>query len=242
MSNTSAEAANIHAVLQRVRTSLDPLAIPYELIVVDDDSGDGTTEIVHRISETDPRVRLLVRSNARGLGGAVVHGWERSEAEIVGVIDADLQHPPELLPELWKAIESGSDLALASRYAEAGGVRNWHPLRHGLSRIAIWLTHPLQKPGIRVLDPMSGFFLVRRSCLCGVTLETQGFKILLEILVRGEVGSATEIPFSFGRREAGTSKAGVKEGLDYLFLLGRLVRDAFALRRAPQPAENNLPR
>ena len=114
---THHEAGNIQTVLQRVRASLDPLGIPYEVIVVDDDSRDGTAEIVHAISECDPRVRLLVRSNARGLGGAVVYGWERSEAEIVGVIDADLQHPPELLPQLWKAIESGAELALASRYA-----------------------------------------------------------------------------------------------------------------------------
>src|SRR3979411_1037611 len=110
---TLGEAANIRTVLRRVRTSIDPLGIPYELIVVDDDSRDGTAEIVHQISEADPRVRLLVRSNARGLAGAVVHGWQQSEAEIVGVIDADLQHPPELLPQLWKAVDSGTDLAVA---------------------------------------------------------------------------------------------------------------------------------
>jgi dolichol-phosphate mannosyltransferase len=234
------EAGNIREVLQRVRSSLDPLGIPYEVIVVDDDSRDGTAEIVHAVSESDRRVRLLVRSDARGLGGAVVYGWERSEAEVVGVMDADLQHPPELLPELWKAVESGADLALASRYAGPGGLHDWNLARRGLSRLAIWLTQPLQKPEIRVQDPMTGFFLMRRTCIRDITLETEGFKILLEILVRGEVRSAVEIPFCFGVRKSGASKAGIREGLNYIFLLGRLWRDTCAPRRAAQTARNHL--
>jgi dolichol-phosphate mannosyltransferase len=236
------EAGNIQAVLQRVRSSLDPLGILYEVIVVDDDSQDGTAEMVHAISQSDPRVRLLVRHAARGLGGAVVYGWQRSDAEIVGVIDADLQHPPELLPQLWKAMEAGADVALASRYAAPGGLSGWNPVRRGLSRLAIWLTQPLQKPEIRVHDPMTGFFLVRQACIRDLALETQGFKILLEILVRGAVRSATEIPFSFGQRKAGSSKAGIKEGLDYLFLLGRLWRDAGVGWRTGQTARNHWPR
>src|SRR5882757_1571269 len=183
------EAANIRTVLERIRGSLDPLGIPYEVIVVDDNSQDGTADIVGEISRSDPRVRLLVRTGARGLGGAVVHGWEKSDAEIVGVIDADSQHPPELLPQLWKAMEGGTDLALASRYAAHGSAEDWNKLRRGVSRLAIWLTLPFQKPKIRVQDPMSGFFLLRRTCLRDIEIETQGFKILLEILVRGRVGS-----------------------------------------------------
>ena len=225
------EVANIERILQRIRTSLDPLEIPYEIIKVDDDSRDCTAEIVRKIGDSDPRVRLLVRTNARGLGGAVVHGWEHSAAGVVGVIDADLQHPPELLPELWKAMESGADLALASRYAEHSSLRDWHPVRYGLSRMATWLTLPIQRPGIHVQDPMSGFFLVRRECLRDFRLETQGFKILLEILVKGNIQSVTEVPFAFGLRQAGSSKAGIKEGLDYLFLLGRLYRAGNVSRR-----------
>lgn len=227
------EAANIRTVLERIRKSLDPLAIPYELIVVDDNSQDGTAAIVEQIGQSDPRVRLLVRTGARGLGGAVVHGWERSDAEIVGVIDADTQHPPELLPQLWKAMEAGTDLALASRYATQGGSQDWNAMRRGLSRLAIWLTLPFQKAAIRVQDPMSGFFLLRRCCIRDLEIETQGFKILLEILVRGKVDSVAEVPFSFGRRKAGSSKAGIKEGLDYLFLLGRLCRHVTLRRGMP---------
>ena len=233
---TLCEAGNIRTLLDRVRSSLDPLHISYELIVVDDDSPDGTAAIVACIAQSDPRVRLFVRTSAHGLGGAVTHGWKQSDAEIVGVIDGDLQHPPELLPQLWKAIDSGADLALASRYVEHGNMRESHPVRRGLSHLAVWLTLPLQKAAIRVQDPMSGFFLVRRSCLRGVTLQTQGFKILLEILVRGRVASVCEVPFSFDRRRAGNSKAGIGEGLHYFVLLGRLCWNTLTTRQYSHPA------
>jgi dolichol-phosphate mannosyltransferase len=246
------EGANIASVINRIRGSLDPLGISYQVIVVDDDSRDGTDTIVQKLTEADPRVRLLVRTGKRGLGGAAVHGWQHSDAEILGLIDADLQHPPELLPQLWSAIETGSDLVLASRYAPRGNMRQWNPVRQMLSRFAIWMTRPLQKAGIHVADPMSGFFLVRRSCVEDVTLQTQGFKILLEILTRGKIRSVTEVPFEFGLRQAGTSKAGIKEGVGYLWLLGRLWRQRNSPGIAPaaeplqiaevSPADPELPR
>src|SRR5512146_1695047 len=118
------EAANIGKVLDGVRASLDPLALPYELIVVDDDSQDGTENIVKGISAEDRRVHLLIRRGEHGLAGAITDGWKSSQAEVVGVMDADLQHPPELLPKLWEKIEAGSDLVIASRYAEAGSMRS----------------------------------------------------------------------------------------------------------------------
>src|SRR5882762_1125877 len=219
---TLREAQNIRLLLNRIRGSLDPLGVAYEVIVVDDDSRDGIDTIVQEIAGADPRVRLLVRTGERGLGGAVLHGWKHTAADVLGVIDADLQHPPELLPQLWKAAEAGNDVVLASRYAPLGGLSNWHPARHLLSCMAIWLTYPLQKPGIYVKDPMAGFFLVRRSCLRDVDMHTEGFKILLEILVRADVRSVVEIPFTFGPRHAGTSKANLKVGLHYFALLYRL--------------------
>ena len=217
------EAANIRTVIERIRCSLDPLEIPYELIVVDDDSRDGTDQLVRQMAASDCRVRFFSRDE-RGLGGAVIYGWQQSDAEVLGVIDADLQHPPELLPQLWKQVEAGSDVVLASRYALKGERPQWNPARHLLSRLAIAVTRPLQKRGLYVRDPMSGFFLVRRSCIRSVTLQTEGFKILLEILVRADLHSVAEVPFTFGRRRAGTSKANVRVGLDYLVLLRRLWR------------------
>jgi dolichol-phosphate mannosyltransferase len=216
------EGANIRALLDRARRSLDALDIPYELIVVDDDSRDGTETTVTRMAAQDDRVRFFSRVGERGLSGAVIHGWRNSHAEILGVIDADLQHPPELLPELWHAMEDGNDLALASRYVQRGKHSGWRASRHLLSNLAILLTRPLQRADILVRDPMAGFFLVRRRCVEDLELRTSGFKILLEILVRGDVRSVAEVPFSFGLRRAGKSKASIKVGLDYLSLLAKL--------------------
>jgi dolichol-phosphate mannosyltransferase len=137
-------------------------------------------------------------------------------------MDADLQHPPELLAQLWQALQTGVDLAVASRYVSRDGRPRWSRFRHLVSQIAILLTLPLQLPAIRIHDPMSGFFMVRRRCIQGVPLQTKGFKILLEILVRGDIRSVVEIPFTFGRRHAGKSKAGLRVGVEYLALLWNL--------------------
>src|SRR5690348_2484272 len=161
------EAANIRTVLERISASLDPMGLPYELIVVDDDSQDGTESIVRGISARDARVRLLVRHGQHGLAGAICDGWKCSQADVLGVIDADLQHPPEVLPQLWEKMQAGCDLAVASRYAAAGSMRSWNPLRRALSELGVFLAKPLQKRAIQVKDPLSGFFLVRRSCLAG---------------------------------------------------------------------------
>jgi dolichol-phosphate mannosyltransferase len=218
------EAANIGAVLERLRGSLDPLGVPYELIVVDDDSQDGTEGIVSQIGARDARVRLLVRRGEHGLAGAVSDGWKCSQAEILGVMDADLQHPPELLPQLWAKVQAGYDLVVASRYAAPDSMRSWNPLRRLISRLGILLARPLQKRALSVKDPLSGFFLVRRHCLDGLELQRHGFKLLLEILVRGNIGSVAEVPFVFGLRQGGESKASLSTGLHYFYLLGRLWR------------------
>jgi dolichol-phosphate mannosyltransferase len=219
---TLQEASNIQVVLDRVRRSLDGLGIDYELLVVDDNSGDGIESIVSRIAAEDKRVRILVRNAQRGLSGAIFYGWQHTDAEVLGVIDADLQHPPEILPSLWKAIGEGNDVAVASRYAAADGMKEWNPLRRLLSRISTYLATPFQKKAIRIQDPLSGFFLVRRACLEGLQVQQQGFKILLEILVCGNVRSVAEVPFVFGQRAAGESKAGLSTGLNYLWLLRKL--------------------
>lgn len=219
---TLCEADNIGGLLDHVRSVLDPVGISYEILVVDDDSPDGTGEAVLAISRKDPRVRLLVRKGQRGLSGAILYGWQNTDAGILGVMDADLQHPPELLPALVAAILAGNDLAIGSRYTPGGELGSWNPFRKLLSATAIWVTWPLQKAGLRAKDPMSGFFLVRRRCLEQVTFQRSGFKLLLEVLVRGRIGSVAEVPFAFGSRYRGASKAGFKVGWDYARLLARL--------------------
>jgi dolichol-phosphate mannosyltransferase len=228
---TLREAENLRGLLGRVRSVLDPLGMAYEIIVVDDDSRDGTEEIVSAISREDPRVRLLIRKGERGLSGAVLYGWRHTEAAILGVMDADGQHPPELLSALISAILAGNDLAIGSRYTAGGEVGKWNPVRKLLSAAAVWATWPIQRAGIRAHDPMTGFFLVRRACVDGIAFQPSGFKLLLEILVRGRLRSVAEVPLAFGSRNRGTSKANFKVGWDYAKLLVRLYVERFGFWR-----------
>jgi len=229
---TLREAGNICPLLRRVLQALDSLTLDYEVLVVDDDSRDGTAEIVTSIAREDSRVRLLVREGQTGLSGALLHGWQHSNAAILGAMDADLQHPPELLPNLASAILSGWDLAIGSRYAAGGELDRWNPARKLLSVAAVRMTTPIQRAGLRACDPMSGFFLIRRECLDGIQFQPEGFKLLLEILVRARIRSLKEIPFAFGRRHRGASKANLSVAFDYCRLLTRLYRTRFTHRPA----------
>lgn len=221
------EAGNVGVLLSRIQAALLSEDIDYELLVVDDDSQDGTIDVVRAYADADSRVRVFTRKGQRGLAGAVVHGWQHTDAQLLGVIDADLQHPPELLPVLLSRLAEGHDLAIASRYSGGHAVSGWNAARLAISRLGTWFSMPLQRSGVRVKDPLSGFFIVRRSCIEDLQLQPEGFKILLEILVRGRIRSAVEIPFQFGQRHAGKSKADVKVALHYFSLLGKLSREAF---------------
>ena len=227
------EAENIDAILSSVTHALSSTEHKYEIIVVDDGSTDDTVSNVRAWMQKDSRVRILCRDGERGLAGAVLHGWSQSRAELLGVIDADLQHPPELLPQLLSAAQD-ADIVIASRYAGDDGTRGWNPLRVAISRLSTIAASPfIQKKSLKVADPMSGFFIVHRACIDGVEFQPSGFKLLLEILVRGRINLAREIPFHFGLRRAGRSKAGAAVAFHYLHLLGRLSRD-MALRSSEQ--------
>jgi dolichol-phosphate mannosyltransferase len=219
------EAGNIDKLLNALTEALSATKCEYEIVVVDDGSTDGTVEQVRDWSKRDARVRLLSRAGERGLAGAVLYGWSQSRANLLGVIDADLQHPPELLPELLKAAER-ADIVVASRYARDNGTKGWNPLRAAVSRLSTLAAAPLiSRKNLGITDPMSGFFVIRRRCIEGLSFQTTGFKLLLEILVRGRIRTAQEVPYSFGLRHAGRSKANATVALHYLHLLGRLSRD-----------------
>jgi len=226
---TLREAENIRGLIDRVCMVLNPLNIPFEIIVVDDDSNDGTEEIVTSIAQQDPRVRILIRKGQRGLSGAILYGWENTDASILGVMDGDLQHPPELLPALISAIQAGCDLAIGSRYTPGGELGEWNWFRKLLSTAAVWATWPIQRHGLRAHDPMTGFFLVRRSSVEGIAFQRSGFKLLLEVLVRARLRSVQEIPFAFGLRSRGASKANFKVAIDYARLLARLYASRLGL-------------
>ncbi len=226
------EAGNIDKLLTALTDALRETPYEYEIVVVDDGSTDGTVEQVRDWTKRDARVRLSSRTGERGLAGAVLYGWSQSRANLLGVIDADLQHPPELLPELLKQTER-ADIAIASRYARNQGTKGWNPLRAAVSRLSTLAAAPLIKKDLGVTDPMSGFFVIRRRCIEGLTFQTTGFKLLLEILVRGRIRTAREVPYQFGFRRAGRSKASASVAFHYLHLLGRLSRD-LVLRSSEQ--------
>ena len=227
------EAGNIDKLLTALTDALRETPYEYEIVVVDDGSTDGTVEKVRDWTKRDARVRVLSRTGERGLAGAVLYGWSQSRANLLGVIDADLQHPPALLPELLQQVEH-ADIAIASRYARGQGTKGWNPVRAAVSRLSTLAASPLlSKKNLQVTDPMSGFFVIRRRCIEGLVFQTTGFKLLLEILVRGRIKTVREIPYHFGLRSAGTSKANASVAFHYLHLLGRLSRD-LVLRSSEQ--------
>jgi len=228
---TLCEEESIGGLLVHVRSVLDPLKVPYEILVVDDDSPDGTGAVVKAISAADPRVRLVVRQGERGLSGAILYGWQRTDATILGVMDADGQHPPAVLPQLIEKIYAGRDMVIGSRYTPGGETGSWNPVRKLISATAVWVTWPLQRNHLRVKDPMSGLFMVRRHCLPQTEVQKTGFKLLLDLLVRGNIQTVTEVPFAFGLRSHGTSKANFKTAWDYGLLLARLYADRLGFGR-----------
>ncbi|MBE9050897.1 glycosyltransferase [Nostocales cyanobacterium LEGE 11386] len=233
---TYKERDNIRNVVKILSQLLDEL-IPdnYELIVVDDDSPDRTWEVAQSLIEEYPQLRVMRRQHERGLSSAVIRGWQAARGHILGVIDGDLQHPPEILAQLLGAIEQGADLAVASRHVEGGGVSSWSIVRRFLSRGAQVLGLILLPAVLgRVSDPMSGYFMVRRSAIAGATLNPVGYKILLEVIGRGKVGTIAEVGYVFCERKQGESKVTWKQYVEYLHHLVRLRLSTGVLGRVNQ--------
>lgn len=221
---TYKERDNIENVVNILSGLLDK-TIPgnYELIVVDDDSPDRTWEVAENLIPDYPQLRVMRRQEERGLSSAVIRGWQAAKGSILGVIDGDLQHPPEVLTQLWQKIEQGADLAVASRHVEGGGVSSWSVIRRFLSRGAQVLGLVILPEVVgRVSDPMSGYFMVRRKAIANTTLNPIGYKILLEVIGRGQIREIGEAGYIFRERTEGESKVTWKQYVDYIQHLIRL--------------------
>lgn len=194
------ERDNIKPLVERLHKALS--GRKYEILFIDDNSRDGTAGAASALAPEYP-VRVIVRTSERGLASAVVHGFKNSTGDVIAVMDADLQHPPEVIAGLLDSIESGADLAIGSRYVRGGGCEGWSLTRRIISKGAIFLSHLLLPRTRGINDPMSGLFMLKRPVIEGADLKPTGYKILLEILIAGHFDKVTEVPYGFKVREKG---------------------------------------
>lgn len=221
------EKENLPELLGKLKTVLS--SIPHEVIIVDDDSPDGTWKAAQEIAASDDHVRVIRRVGRRGLSSAVIEGFLSAKGGVLAVADADGQHDLSLVPKLYDAVKSGAGLAIGSRYTEGGSVGQWDERRHFLSKIATGLAIRLCR--VRVTDPMSGFFALNRKTFEEILprLNPRGFKILLDVLVHAPSSlTVKEVPFTFGVRTHGESKLSRRvqiEFLEYLYdaAFGRVI-------------------
>jgi dolichol-phosphate mannosyltransferase len=191
-----------------------------ELVIVDDNSPDGTGALADELAARH-RITVVHRAGKLGLGTAVVEGFAAATAPIVGVIDADLSHPPRMLPRMLASMQQAqADMVIGSRYIPGGGTRNWGVGRLLMSRFACLMARGLTP----VKDATSGFFLIRKDLAQGVSISAGGFKICLELLVRSRPGRVVEVPYVFVGRTAGESKMNTREALGYIEQLRNLWR------------------
>ena len=217
------EAGPLPLLIERLAAAL--AGREWELVVVDDGSPDGTADIAEAAAQRLP-VRVVRRAGKAGLASAVVAGFGAAKGDVLVVMDADLSHPPELVPGLLDAIAGGADLAVGSRYVTGGGTMDWPLVRRVVSRTACLIGNVL----VPVRDCTSGFFAIRRSVIDGVKLNPIGFKIGYEVMARGRYGRWTEVPYTFRDRELGRSKFGQREIGQYLVQIAQVARDR-VLRR-----------
>ncbi|MBP8128696.1 MAG: glycosyltransferase family 2 protein [Candidatus Hydrogenedentes bacterium] len=221
---TFREAQNLPELVERIELACGSRGIVAEMLVMDDDSRDGIVEAAESLAR--PWLRVVVRRENRGLSAAVLDGFRLARHEVLLVMDADLSHPPEKIPEMLEALASGADFVLGSRYVRGGSTdEDWGFFRWVNSRVATLLARPFT----RVADPMSGFFAFRRDAFeQAASLNPVGYKIGLEILVKCNCRDIREIPIHFSKRKHGESKLNLKEQIRYLQHLRRLAIYKFA--------------
>lgn len=218
------ESENLPELVNRLAQSLNH--IDFELVIVDDNSPDGTAAIAEELNMEHRNIKVMKRPKKLGLSSAVLEGFTASapETRVLAVMDADMQHPPELLAKMYEKIVEGADLVIASRYTKGGGTNGWRLSRKIISRFATALAHLLLPETRNIKDVLSGFFMVKRKVINKATLDPIGYKILLEILIKGNYVYACEVPYLFETRKNGKSNLSLKEILKFAIHVKRLLR------------------
>ncbi len=219
---TYQEAENIKSLITRIAAALSGTRLTYEIIIVDDNSQDGSEQIVAELAAEGYPVGIITRIDERGLSSAVIRGFQEARGHVLVCMDADLSHPPEAIPRLLAALgEPQVTFALGSRYVPgASSDEDWGLYRWLNSKFATLLARPLT----RVKDPMSGFFALPREVFeQAAPLNPIGYKIGLELLVKCNCRQVREIPIHFADRRAGQSKLCFKEQLNYIRHIKRLL-------------------
>jgi dolichol-phosphate mannosyltransferase len=221
------ERSSLPGLIERLRALDLPRS---EILVVDDGSVDGTRELVEELAERDPSVRLLRHEGKQTTLRAQCQGIESARGALIVVMDADLQHPPELVPRLLETLEQGAALAVASRYAAGGSAGPRTIPRWLLSRGAEWMTKILLPSARGVSDPVSGYFAFRREIWKPLNPLYRGYKLLLFLLVMAEGRSVREIGFHFTPRADGASKVTGSTAFVRIFLTELILARRFRSR------------
>lgn len=214
------EAENLERLVDGIFKTLR--SSNFELIIVDDNSPDGTGKLADELASKNRNIIVVHRPGKLGLGTAILDGVAVSRGEIIGVIDADLQHPPEVLKTMLERAEEGADIVVASRYVDGGRVEGWSWLRKIISKGALWLSHLFLPQTKNVKDTLSGYFLFKKDVIKDATIDVKEFKLLIEILAKGRYEKVVEVPYTFRARIAGKSKLGTKQIFSYVKQLLRL--------------------
>lgn len=224
------ERDRLPELVRAILSAFEAEGVVGEVIIVDDNSPDGTGALADELAARLP-VRVIHRASKLGLGTAVVEGFQAATGPVVGVADADLSHPPALIPRMLAVMrETNADIVIGSRYVPGGGTSNWERSRVWMSKFACLLARGLTP----VRDATSGFFLMRRDLARGVKISAGGFKICLELLIRSQPSLVVEVPYVFVGRTAGESKMNGKEASGYLHQL-RELRAYRRTARSPRP-------
>lgn len=213
------EKENIALLIGEIENVLSRVGIKGEVVIVDDNSPDGTAASAQKLNETHGNIQVLVRTANKSLSAAIIDGFRIARSDHFLVMDADLSHPPEIIPQIFAPLKAGTaDLVIGCRYMKGGGVADWPLKRRIISKGASFLAKAIT----RIKDPMSGLFALHRRVVAGISFNPHGFKIGLEIVAKGNYEHIVEIPYFFRDRRFGTSKLDgnvMKDYLQHLFLI-----------------------